>query len=246
MHVITNRVHQWNAKAGLTPAERFSPEYWKALSNQAERLQEELDELKRAIRLRDTVEVLDGQVDIDFVLQGFTYLSQFDHDKSLERVSDNNDLKLTKSFHQGMIWLEEHGEANPTEHFILLATEFDGEVFYSVHRESDNKVIKPLDHPAVNLYDLALPNCEIFVASLSNCTKCNFIIQTIQRMGYPVTVLDLDNSKADKDFCQQLGINAGDVAFFDGESCFVNKNVGFEVEPLSSWLKGVGANGKAC
>ena len=74
MYVTTNNpVHLWNIRAGLNAAKRYSPEYWKALENQAERMMEELKETIQAIRERDALGLIDGQVDMDFVLQGFTY-----------------------------------------------------------------------------------------------------------------------------------------------------------------------------
>lgn len=247
MYVTTkNPIHLWNIRAGLNAAKRFSPEYWKTLENQAERMMEELKETIQAIRERDALGLIDGQVDMDFVLRGFTYLSQFDHEAALNRVCDNNDLKITTDAGTALRWLDEHSEKDPQTAYEIVSTEVNGVTHYSVHRLSDNKVIKPLNHPTVTLYDLVAGNTEIFVASKESCTQCKSIIKTLEDLGYVFTVLDLDNSEADKEFADEVGIDIGCVAFFDGESVSkISVGSGHDKEFVSNWLKGVGANGKA-
>ncbi|AEJ81329.1 phosphoribosyl-ATP pyrophosphohydrolase [Erwinia phage Rouille] len=247
MYVTTNNpVHLWNIRAGLNAAKRYSPEYWKALENQAERMMEELKETIQAIRERDALGLIDGQVDMDFVLQGFTYLSQLDHETGLKRVCDNNDLKITEDAGTALRWLDEHNEKDPQTACEVVGTEVNGKVYYTVHRLSDNKIMKPVNHPTVTLYDLVAGNTEIFVPSKESCTLCKSLAKTLESLGYSFTVLDLDNSEADIEFAEEVGLDIGCVAFFDGESVVrLSVGAGHDKEFVSNWLKGVGANGKA-
>lgn len=241
-------VHEWNRKCGNKPSEKFSPEYWKALENQAERLSEELKETIKAIKNRDAVEVLDGQVDLEVVLQGFTFLSQFKHDEAFSRVCENNNLKYTKSFHEGMARMESIAEANPDDSFRLVSTEVKGQSYHTVIRDSDGKIMKPVDHPKVSLADLINDEpVSVMLPVAETCTLCKAAKETLNLLGIPFEELNIKESKADAEFCNDNFLDLGDIAFYDGTRVHRANLLAFgnTVAGLTNWLQGVGYNGKA-
>lgn len=145
---INNRVSQWNMNCNNKPYQTGSEAWKKSLINQLKRLDEEMKETIKALEDKDIVEVLDGLVDLKVVLDGAFFLSNLPIEEAFEEVMDNNDLKYTTDYGEAYDALEHHG----IEHFnIQEAVSKDGTIFYSVHRNSDNKICKLLDHPRVDL-----------------------------------------------------------------------------------------------
>lgn len=140
------RVSEWNERCSNTPSEVGTDEYWKSLSNQAERIKEELDELTEAIENKDTIEAFDALLDLDVVVAGGLYLSNGDYTGGITAVLDNNDLKYTG--HRLLL-------ANATTQLAhepeAIHVEVSPQGWYSIHRDSDNKVMKFPGHPKVNL-----------------------------------------------------------------------------------------------
>lgn len=148
-----NRVSEWNYRAGKSPSAIGSPEWVTSMKNQLSRLQEELNETRRALYLKDYQEVLDGLVDLKVVLEGAEYLSNLPVEAAFDMVMDNNDLKITKSIQLAIDTLEVLGK---DEHSVVTA-EFptdSGDVHFSVHRDLDSKICKLNDHPKVDLSPL--------------------------------------------------------------------------------------------
>ncbi len=146
------RVSEWNEAAGKIPAERGTEAYWLALENQIERIQEELDETLKAVQERDLVEVLDGGCDLDVTVAGLNFLTDLPYDKAIGRVLDNNDVKLTISIDEAED-AQRHYDGLGIECDVITVT-VDDATFYSVHRTKDDKIMKLLDHPRVDLSDL--------------------------------------------------------------------------------------------
>lgn len=142
-------VKLWNAKANNVSPVIGTDAYWEKLQQQAERIQEELNETFKAIAERDLTEALDGGVDLDVTVSGFNGLLGLDYQAGIDMVLDNNDLKVTTDFaeaDESRIFYESKGLGA----HIQTAT-VDGVIWYSVHRNSDNKIMKFLDHPKVDL-----------------------------------------------------------------------------------------------
>lgn len=147
-------VSRWNEAAGKIPAEKGTPEYWKTLENQVDRIQEELDETKEAIANRDLVELLDGGCDLDVTVAGLNFLTDLPYEEAISRVLANNEAKLTTDFDEADDAVRHYeGLAHPIPCYVVTVT-VDDETYYSVHREFDDKIMKLLDHPRVSLKDL--------------------------------------------------------------------------------------------
>ena len=145
-----NRVATWNAQCGNLPALRGSDEYYDNLKNQAARLQEELNELIEGLQNEDDGEILDALVDIDVVLSGAKYISRHDCDGAFNAVCDNNDLKRSTDRDLVEDYLFKM-EKQTREELVLHTSIHNGVEYYSIHRSSDNKILKFPDHPKVDL-----------------------------------------------------------------------------------------------
>lgn len=96
-------------------------------------------------------EVLDAQVDLDVVLQGFTYLSGHDHNGAFNAVMENNDLKYLNNLPDAQYACEEIGA---TTHSVVTGN-LGNTPTYSIHRNSDDKITKLPNHPKVCLKKFA-------------------------------------------------------------------------------------------
>lgn len=143
-----NRVAIWNTRCSNTPATRGTKEWKVAMLNQLKRLQEELDETVKAVEQEDELEVLDGLVDLQVVLDGSVFLSGLDAEKAFDAVMDNNDLKYTQSYDEAFDAVQHYG---PDKFNIQEYVDKDDISYFSVHRNSDNKICKLLEHPKVDL-----------------------------------------------------------------------------------------------
>ena len=110
-------------------------------------LQEELNELKEAIKNNDIVEVLDAFCDLQYVLSGaileFGMADIFND--SFGEVQRSNMSKTCKSLQEAEATLEHYMNKDGTEGQIVKRGED-----YLVYRKSDKKVLKSINYsPAV-------------------------------------------------------------------------------------------------
>lgn len=157
MTTAYEKIYKMNSLIGHRGGQPNTSEFWSQIRNQTERVVEEVNETLDAAIDEDTVGMLDGMSDILVTAIGlYQKLAQFGYpvEEALERVCDNN---LTK-FH------ETAEEANETvqfyrdfivETFVRMVTLNNGEVYYSVIRKSDGKLLKPKYYQSVDLSDLA-------------------------------------------------------------------------------------------
>ena len=149
------RVAHWNTIADKTPAEIGTDAYWAGLENQVKRIQEELDETLKAIHERNLVEVLDGGCDLDVTVAGLNFLHGLPYEEAIDRVLSNNDVKVTQDFAVAFDAQQHYeGLKHPIECTISQVDE-GGNRYFSVHRLKDDKIMKFLNHPQVDLTDLA-------------------------------------------------------------------------------------------
>jgi len=154
------RVAKWNERCDKSPAETGTTEYWESLINQADRIQEELNELYQAIECTDPVEAFDALLDLDVVVSGGLYLSNGDYAGGIDAVLNNNDLKYTRS--EEAVVIAAHSWLNAgTKVEVRCVAECSEDGWedpwtnYSVHRVSDDKVLKFPGHPKVDLEPFA-------------------------------------------------------------------------------------------
>lgn len=151
-----DRVKEFNIKAGKKLSPIGSVEYWTAIENQYQRIIEELQETYRAIKERDLVKMLDGGCDLDVTVSGYNYLTGASYKDAIKAVLDNNDLKTTTDKDLIAKTLE---ELYNNDEYHVHNEEQEGVVYYTILRNSDNKIMKLLDHPEVGLTGL-VPQLE--------------------------------------------------------------------------------------
>lgn len=239
-------VHDFNIKCANLPADLYTDAYWKSLKNQVKCLQEELNELDEALMARDRVETVDALADLDVVLSGLIFFSQHDHEGAMKAVCENNNLKYTTDRAEAEKWAGEIEKAKG-ESVHVQVSEFDGKRYYSVHRDSDNKIMKPVNHPRVDLskFVAGADELELMIVTKPVCPICSGLMLNLEKVlkisNY--SLLDPFNSEADHEFCVENGLVVGDIVYYNGTS-LVKTNYGteqFDIVRVGRWLKGVGA-----
>lgn len=149
-----SRVAQWNKYCNNSPKPRKTREWKYAMLNQLARIQEELNETIAAVNEEDELEVLDGLVDLQVVLEGAAFLSGLPVEKAFDLVMDNNDLKYTVNYEEAYdAWVHMGVDKFNIQEYSTIsgALNYSGMPVFSVHRNYDNKICKLLNHPKVDL-----------------------------------------------------------------------------------------------
>ena len=114
-------------------------------------LQEELDELKEALKQKDIIEVADALCDLQYVLSGaILEFGLADRFKSLfDEVQRSNMSKTCKS----------HDEAQATMDYYKDQKEVEGQIVrregeFIVYRKGDGKVLKSVNYSPANIAGL--------------------------------------------------------------------------------------------
>jgi predicted HAD superfamily Cof-like phosphohydrolase len=114
-------------------------------------MQEELDEIKEAIKNNDLVEISDGLSDLAFVLFGsvleFGLGNKFN--ELFEEVHRSNMSKACTSQQEAIETLLHYKQKDGTEGFYK---EVDGK--WLVYRNGDNKVLKSINYSPANLSNI--------------------------------------------------------------------------------------------
>lgn len=145
-----SRVTKFNIVCGKAPLGLYTDdkeEVWKQIKEQALRIYEEAKELLDAVEDEDMEQVLDGHLDTRFTneyMEDLLSACSIDVGGAWEAVLDNNDSKYTTSMDVADASLVEHLKNGVDCH---ISTElFEGEVYYTIKRSIDNKVLKLVDH----------------------------------------------------------------------------------------------------
>ena len=145
-------VKRFNVVCGNSPSQGDLWEVWKQLKQQAALVKEEALETFEASQEEDIQELIDGWADVWYVN---TYLGQLleafgvDIKGVKDVVCANNAQKYTTSYtyaKESQEALEEKG----TECYIET-TVYEGETYYTVRRNEDNKVMKLKHHERPDL-----------------------------------------------------------------------------------------------
>lgn len=145
-------VKRFNVVCGNSPSQGSLYDVWKQLKQQAALVKEEALETFDASQEEDIQELIDGWADVWFVN---TYLGQLleafgvDTKGVKDVVCANNAQKYTTSYtyaKESQEALEEKG----TECYIET-TVYEGETYYTVRRNEDNKVMKLKHHERPDL-----------------------------------------------------------------------------------------------
>lgn len=145
-------VKRFNVVCGNSPSQGSLYDVWKQLKQQAALVKEEALETFEASQEEDIQELIDGWADVWYVN---TYLGQLleafgvDTKGVKDVVCSNNSQKYTTSYtyaKESQEALEEKG----TECYIET-TVYEGETYYTVRRNEDNKVMKLKHHERPDL-----------------------------------------------------------------------------------------------
>ena len=162
-------VAAWNATCGKAPPPIGTQKYYEALANQIKRIQEELDEFVEGVNNRDIGNMLKEGADLDVVVSGLNYLLGADYTSIISSVLSNNNLKTTTDYATAYDAMEFYSDKG-TKCFIYSYEDPTGEItVYSVKREGDDKVMKLLGHPSIDLSALvpkAVPEVILIVKDL--------------------------------------------------------------------------------
>lgn len=114
-----------------------------------ELLQEELNELKKAIEEKDIVEVADALADIQYVLTGtILEFGLGNHFKEIfEKVHQSNMGKMARTAKEAKLTVANYKSTKNIEAYFTKL----GRGRYIVYRKSDNKILKPITYKPVNL-----------------------------------------------------------------------------------------------
>lgn len=143
-----NYLKGWNENADYSPT--VMPQL---IEGQLLRIQEELKETFQAHSEKDDVEILDGAVDILVTAVGLVQLlsrTGTDVFGAMEEVARNNLMKYTDVLSEAEE-TRDHYKANGEDCEVhTVYTDDDGSI-YAVLRKSDDKLLKPVNHPRVEL-----------------------------------------------------------------------------------------------
>lgn len=127
---------------------------WDGCINEVKRLAEEIEEAEEACEDENPLELLDAYCDIRFIFKNFENRLKkygYDVDGAFRAVCLNNDLKYTRDKTLVEQWVKEISNAHPHYDFFINTSDCNDGTFYCVKRVGDDKVMKPLDHPKVDL-----------------------------------------------------------------------------------------------
>ena len=145
-------VEKFNQIVGKGPSDDLSI-LAKQVGDQSTLLVEEVLETKEASKNVDWLEMLDGVCDEWFV--GSEHITQLESvginvKRAFKDVCENNSLKYTTSRELVEKWYTWNTEVKQEQCHIHESV-YEGETYYCVRRNADNKVLKWEDFPKVDL-----------------------------------------------------------------------------------------------
>lgn len=145
----------FNTLKGFTNEVEYTPELVvKTIHDQLLRIQEEVDETFEALEAKDVVEVLDGAVDIAVCSIGLLQILQLhgvDVLGACGEVATNNLMKYTEDKEEAEATAKHYTDKGEDCEAFVAAEDEDG-ILYGVRRIEDGKLMKPVDHPRVDLF----------------------------------------------------------------------------------------------
>lgn len=149
---MSQRVLDFNDKAGVVDFKPFSKKWWSAVELQSKLLVEESTEAYAAAMGVDKQELLDGLVDnlvIAFKFADMLEKAGYDVKGAFDAICDNNDSKVFSSYYEAVEAKEKLEERDDQEYSIETAI-CNGMPFYSV-RNYYGKISKPVNFKGVDL-----------------------------------------------------------------------------------------------
>ena len=154
MEDFYGEVALFNALKGWTTDKEYSYETVnKMLKDQLDRIKEELDEAYEALENHDESETLKESVDILVTSMGLVQILELigtDVMRACSDVSHNNLTKYTEVEEEALATVEYYKGKGEDCSVFVVGSDDEGSV-YGVHRNSDGKLMKPKDHPRLDM-----------------------------------------------------------------------------------------------
>lgn len=145
------RISKFNHIIGNSPSTDVDA-FWEQVELQASLVLEEAIEQYEAAKNRDLVELVDGDCDVHYLQ---TYVDELIENiniplkVAMDMVVVNNDQKYTK--HESMAHISKMIHCDNGVECYVEKVEFEGDVYFTVKRSSDGKVMKLKDHVSPNI-----------------------------------------------------------------------------------------------
>ncbi len=141
----------FNLLGGKSPSsDPNSIQFRDDMLNQIDRVQEELNELRKAVEANNKLEILDGVVDVNvcsLYMGEILFEAGYKIDGACLEVARNNMTKITENFSTASATAEKYGEG----HCYIDSVRYNESIYYTVKRNSDNKILKPFNYSSVDL-----------------------------------------------------------------------------------------------
>ena len=146
------RVTRFNVICGNAPHLGTDYEYWRQIKEQAARVLEEAQELYNGAMEENMILVTDGFLDVRYTneyMEDLLIAGDVDTKKGWEAVCNNNDQKFTQSYS----YASESKEALEDKgvECYIDQTQYEGQIYYVVRRNEDNKILKLKHHESPDL-----------------------------------------------------------------------------------------------
>lgn len=215
------KVLEWNKRCGKLPEKVGTDAFWFAIEKQMERIAEESREVLTEIRDRNLNNLIPEICDLEFTVLGLAMMTQHNHQEAMSRIFASNDTKYTRYFacaeESQAVYLEKGMPCKITESVV------DGVSYFSIHKTSDDKILKLKHHEKTVFEDLVpenVKNTHVMVVYADNCTLCAASEEWLKTSGVKFERLSVDDSHADYDFCEGLGIDTyGTIVIIDKDGC---------------------------
>ncbi|MNQ97540.1 Phosphoribosyl-ATP pyrophosphohydrolase [compost metagenome] len=146
-----NSINQFNyMKGGSYPTDPDSLEFAQVMKNQILRVQEELDELLEAIEYNQKEEIIDGICDVLYTalpIAEIAFSAGYKVEPACMEVAKNNLEKYPTSYEIAVKSAEKLGES----YCHIDSRDYNGVTYYSILRNEDMKLMKPIGYESVNL-----------------------------------------------------------------------------------------------
>lgn len=150
-------VYQFNRNVGKAEPVSSSAEFVTTCRNQFERIVEEMQETLDALQKMHfgdfshttKKEFLDGVLDVMVTATGLAQIAEVNGYKvgeALVAVGENNCTKYTDDYTLAAQTAEHYASLDASEEYDVISVAESGNEWYSVHRVSDDKVMKLLGH----------------------------------------------------------------------------------------------------
>lgn len=154
MNEFYNEVGAFNYLKGWNESVDYSPTVmYQLIEGQLLRIQEELKETFKAHSEKDDVEILDGAVDILVTAVGLIQLlsrTGTDVGGAMREVARNNLMKFIEVLSEAEETRDYYKSKGEDCEVHTAYTDDKGSI-YAVLRKSDGKLMKPINHPRVEL-----------------------------------------------------------------------------------------------